>query len=532
MGPPITLFLTTIASEVNLRRRQDHRNIFWESVEYLLRIFQVKKIPFQAYDMASDEQARRLWKRKVPPAKQQLPGFLIDNTFVGTVEEFEAVVEQGDAQLRKFLRLDQVYNADVERLYNTPAPEVVPIGVPGAQMPSEITGHKTVFHGDKNKPVDKSKIVKHDNKLAEGEIDLTEALGGFGLEGVTVTEDELLELIASLGLEDNQADELARGIAGAGAASAVTTSKQPTASEKQPIPTIQTTTPASPPRKLNPEATQPPTITTNTPAQSTSTKPPSRIPVPPSPIVTITPSAPANATESEQITSSPGALTPIAENASVVPTGIMASHEIMSELAKRVGDYNAKRRRTDIKLRRLSSLSNISGSNPNSPLLGPNSPLLSPVTGSNPPSTDFPTSPSTAPSALPTPTRQRKSSTSPSASGSQTPTRQRKSSMFGSTPKPTLPPTLPPTNPLLSPGGNGATSPLDVKGSRIPRSSSSSSLSPSTPPVVPGIKTPSRSRKASTHGGVKVAFPVTEGGGDGPPTEIPNIKSTGGSTAA
>lgn len=60
-------------------------------------------------------------------------------------------MEQGDAQLRKFLRLDQEYNAELERLYNTPAPEVVPIGVPGAQMPSEISGHKTVFHGDKNK---------------------------------------------------------------------------------------------------------------------------------------------------------------------------------------------------------------------------------------------------------------------------------------------------------------------------------------------------------------------------------------------
>lgn len=53
------------------------------TTEYLLRIFQIKKIPFNAYDMASDEQARRLWKRKVPPAKQQLPGMLIDNTFIG-----------------------------------------------------------------------------------------------------------------------------------------------------------------------------------------------------------------------------------------------------------------------------------------------------------------------------------------------------------------------------------------------------------------------------------------------------------------
>lgn len=93
MSPPITLFLTTIASEPRLRARQGikHRLLPSQShlitdstrLEYLLRIFQVKQIPFSAYDMASDERARKLWKRKVPPAKQQLPGFLVDNTFIG-----------------------------------------------------------------------------------------------------------------------------------------------------------------------------------------------------------------------------------------------------------------------------------------------------------------------------------------------------------------------------------------------------------------------------------------------------------------
>lgn len=92
MSPPITLFLTTIASEPRLRSRQgintvtDHSatsSLTQPRLEYLLRIFQVKQIPFSAYDMASDERARKLWKRKVPPAKQQLPGFLVDNTFIG-----------------------------------------------------------------------------------------------------------------------------------------------------------------------------------------------------------------------------------------------------------------------------------------------------------------------------------------------------------------------------------------------------------------------------------------------------------------
>ena len=30
---------------------------------------QVKKIPFTSYDLASDENAKRLWKRKAPPGE-------------------------------------------------------------------------------------------------------------------------------------------------------------------------------------------------------------------------------------------------------------------------------------------------------------------------------------------------------------------------------------------------------------------------------------------------------------------------------
>jgi hypothetical protein len=53
--------------------------------------------------------------------------------------------------MRKFLRMDEEYDEELERPWNTPAPEVVPIGVPGAYLPSEISGHKTVMHGDLNK---------------------------------------------------------------------------------------------------------------------------------------------------------------------------------------------------------------------------------------------------------------------------------------------------------------------------------------------------------------------------------------------
>ncbi|KAJ3541969.1 hypothetical protein NM688_g6023 [Phlebia brevispora] len=72
--PPIQLFLTTIASQPALRQRQ----------EYILRSLQVKKIPFTSYDLASDEDAKRLWKRKAPRDNQQLPGILVGGKWPGT----------------------------------------------------------------------------------------------------------------------------------------------------------------------------------------------------------------------------------------------------------------------------------------------------------------------------------------------------------------------------------------------------------------------------------------------------------------
>lgn len=55
-SPPIHVFLTTIASQPALRQRQ----------EYVLRILQVKKVAFTSYDLASDEDAKKLWRRKAP----------------------------------------------------------------------------------------------------------------------------------------------------------------------------------------------------------------------------------------------------------------------------------------------------------------------------------------------------------------------------------------------------------------------------------------------------------------------------------
>jgi len=40
------------------------------NVEYILRILQAKNIAFSSYDLASDEEAKRLWRRKAPQGEQ------------------------------------------------------------------------------------------------------------------------------------------------------------------------------------------------------------------------------------------------------------------------------------------------------------------------------------------------------------------------------------------------------------------------------------------------------------------------------
>jgi hypothetical protein len=116
-SPPIALFMTTIASQPALRRRQGlvtvnsiRRDAHHElRTEYILRILQVKKIPYTAYDLASDEEAKRLWKRKSPTGsyslnhilflsekiqailldKQQIPGILVGGKYPGVRLDFE-----------------------------------------------------------------------------------------------------------------------------------------------------------------------------------------------------------------------------------------------------------------------------------------------------------------------------------------------------------------------------------------------------------------------------------------------------------
>ncbi|KAF4623246.1 hypothetical protein D9613_002117 [Agrocybe pediades] len=198
-SPPIALFLTTIASQPALRQRQ----------EYILRILQVKKIPFTTYDLASDEDAKRLWRRKAPQGKQQLPGILVGMKYPGSFEEFEDAVEHDELDV--FLRLNEKWDPSIDE--DRPMPEVKPVGVPGAASPLQMTPDhlKSKMYPQGTTPPTSSPLAKKTpvNKRT-GELDMGEELSGFGLQGVKVTQDELLALMAELGLDKTESDKSAK----------------------------------------------------------------------------------------------------------------------------------------------------------------------------------------------------------------------------------------------------------------------------------------------------------------------------------
>ncbi|KAG6911545.1 hypothetical protein DXG01_011847 [Tephrocybe rancida] len=183
-SPPISVFLTTIASQPALRQRQ----------EYLLRILQVKKIPFNSYDLASDESAKRLWKRKAPAVHDNLS---------------EDAVEYGE--LDSFLRLKETWNADDDQ----PVIPVQPIGVPGAVLPLQMTPDhlrkKILAQPPPESPL-KGKSIPVNKR--QGEFDISTELEGYGLQGVNVTDEDLKNLVAELGLDGDEAGDLVKELIG------------------------------------------------------------------------------------------------------------------------------------------------------------------------------------------------------------------------------------------------------------------------------------------------------------------------------
>ncbi|KAG5340624.1 hypothetical protein C0989_001066, partial [Termitomyces sp. Mn162] len=192
---------------------------------YLLRILQVKKIPFNSYDLASDESAKRLWKRRAPAGKfyafvatldyiygttdkQQLPGILVGNQFPGLASE--DAVECGE--LDSFLRLNETWHEDEDQ----PVIPAQPIGVPGAVLPLQMTPEhlrrKILAQPPPDSPLKGKKTIPDSKR--HGKFDISTELEGYGLQGVNVTEEELKNLVAELGLDGDEAGDLAKELSG------------------------------------------------------------------------------------------------------------------------------------------------------------------------------------------------------------------------------------------------------------------------------------------------------------------------------
>ncbi|KAI0697120.1 hypothetical protein BC835DRAFT_1339149 [Cytidiella melzeri] len=193
--PPIQLFLTTIASQITLRQRQ----------EYILRVLQVKKIPFTSYDLASDEDAKKLWRRKAPRDKQQLPGILVGGEFPGTFEQFEESVEFNELDI--FLRRNEDYKPFED---DAPLLRAEPVGVPGAYSPLQMYPKHA---GPPSRSPSPSPLAHRAKEKKDGEVK-AEALTEFGLGDVTVSMDDLKALVEELGLGGEEARELVSGLAG------------------------------------------------------------------------------------------------------------------------------------------------------------------------------------------------------------------------------------------------------------------------------------------------------------------------------
>jgi len=185
-------------------------------VEYILRILQAKNITFHSYDLASDEDAKRLWRRKAPLDKQQLPGILVGGTCPGSFADFEDAVEYGE--LETFLRLKETWSESIEEI--RPTLPTQPIGVPGASSPSQMAkpAHKALFDlspASKTSPLRGSgtAAVKESlRKRNESEFDAGNELAGYGLQGVKVTEEDLVALVEELGLDGKEAGALVKGL--------------------------------------------------------------------------------------------------------------------------------------------------------------------------------------------------------------------------------------------------------------------------------------------------------------------------------
>lgn len=109
------------------------------------------------------------------------------------------------------MRLKEKWDPSIDE--DRPPPEVKPVGIPGAASPLQMTPDhlKPKLYPKTQSPSPlRGKTIPVNKRI--GELDMGDELSGFGLQGVKVTEDELRDLIADLGLDGDEAGDLAAGL--------------------------------------------------------------------------------------------------------------------------------------------------------------------------------------------------------------------------------------------------------------------------------------------------------------------------------
>ena len=142
----------------------------------------------------------------------------------------EEAVEYGE--LETFLRLKDTWDETIEE--TRPTLPAKPIGVPGASSPSQMAkpAHRALFNaspgGGPSSPLrgatsssttpsaapspSPAKTKESLRKRRDAEFDVSEELTGYGLQGVKVTDDDLLALVEELGLGGEEAGDLVKGL--------------------------------------------------------------------------------------------------------------------------------------------------------------------------------------------------------------------------------------------------------------------------------------------------------------------------------
>lgn len=136
-------------------------------------------------------------------------------------------------ELETFLRLKDTWDETIEE--TRPTLPTKPIGVPGASSPSQMAkpAHRALFNaspgGGPSSPLrgptssasasasastssTPAETKKSLRKRREAEFDVSDELTGYGLQGIKVTDDDLLALVEELGLGGEEAGDLVKGL--------------------------------------------------------------------------------------------------------------------------------------------------------------------------------------------------------------------------------------------------------------------------------------------------------------------------------